>query len=157
MIRLSHATIYTISGIIWLAIGAFLLNLGLQLIMQGVATPESCTGFFPWLSTLTNGAESAAIALIAPAVLLGYCKGRFVMQKVARRTQARVMALENPTSIGNLYTKANFIVIGVMMLLGMAMRYFNVPNDIRGPIDVAVGAALIQGSVAYFRLSRNVH
>lgn len=154
--RLSHSTLYTISGLVWLAIGIFLLNLGLQLLMHGTQTGpfslEGYSSFFPWFSSLLHGYENAIIALIILSMAVGFFKGRFVLRKVAMKTHARISAFENPTSITNIYTKANYLVIILMMLLGASMRYFNIPNDIRGPIDIAVGVALIQGAMAYFRL-----
>lgn len=154
--RLSHSTLYTISGIVWMAIGVFLLNLGLKLITQGAETEsfslDKYSPFFVWLSALFSGVENAIIVLIVLAMIVGFFKGRFVLRKVAMRTYNRVQALENPTSIANLYTKANYIIILGMMMLGMCMRYFNIPNDIRGPIDIAVGIALMQGAVSYFQL-----
>jgi len=38
------------------------------------------------------------------------------------------------------------------MGLGMGIRYFGVPVDVRGLIDVAVGSALINGAMLYFRV-----
>ncbi|MBS0654205.1 MAG: hypothetical protein JSR46_00365 [Verrucomicrobia bacterium] len=158
MIRLSHAKLYAISGAVWLVIGVFLLNLGLQLVVQGIQGEalalQNYSSFFTWLASLSRGYENAAIALIAISIMVGFLKGRLVLGKVAMRTQNRLQALENPTSLTNLYTKANFLIIAMMMGFGMLMRYFNVPNDIRGPIDIAVGTALIQGSVAYFTLTQ---
>jgi hypothetical protein len=155
--RLSHSTLYAISGAVWMIIGVFLLNLGLQLMMQGAKgeafSLEGYSPLFVWLSTLFSGFENAIIVLIILSIVVGFFKGRFVLRKVAARTHQRLQAFENPTSIANVYTKANYAVIIGMMMLGMAMRYFNIPNDIRGPIDIAVGTALMQGAIAYFHLS----
>jgi len=151
-----HSTLYALSGIIWLGVGIMLLNLGLGFLMAGFQGQSFVTNgyssFFFWLSSFTNGYDTTAILLIALALILGFAKGRFVLQKTALKSHERIAKLENPTTIGNLYTKSNFIIIAIMMGLGMLMKALNLSNDIRGFIDVAVGCALMQGSLAYFRL-----
>jgi hypothetical protein len=43
-----------------------------------------------------------------------------------------------------------------MILLGLSMRFMPILIDVRGVIDVAIGFALLNGSMLYFRLARNV-
>lgn len=152
----SHRTLYLISGAIWMAIGVMLLNLGIGFLMHGVSATgfnqEGYSSFFTKLASMTSSAENAAIALVAIGFFVGFAKGRIVMQKAARKTEARLTKLDNPTSLTNLYTKANLILIAVMMMLGMLLKYFSLAYDIRGLIDTAVGCALIQGALCYFRL-----
>ena len=134
---LSHKTLIRISGTVWLLIGSFLLNLGINLLMRGVEKSEM----------------TQAIFLLTVALIVGHYKGRYVLAKVAERSFHRICALPNPTSLKNLYTRGNYVLIALMMALGMCMRAFDVPPIIRGCIDCAVGAALIQGSIRYYRLS----
>lgn len=152
----SHRTLYLISGAIWMAIGIMLLNLGIGFLMHGVSATgfnqEGYSSFFTKLSSLTSSGENAAIALVAIGFFVGFAKGRLVMQKAALKTEARLNKLDNPTSLTNLYTRANIILIAVMMLLGMLLKHLSLAYDIRGIIDTAVGCALIQGALCYFRL-----
>ncbi len=131
MIKTRHSTLYAISGIIWLGIGMMLLNLGLGFLCAS---------------------QDVNYILIALGIIIGFAKGRFVMQKAALRSHERIAKLENPTTISQLYTRSNILIIACMMGLGMLMKILQLPNDVRGFIDTAVGCALMQGSLAYFRL-----
>jgi hypothetical protein len=41
-----------------------------------------------------------------------------------------------------------------MMALGLVFRFLPIPIDLRGLIDVAIGSALINGAMLYFRAAR---
>jgi uncharacterized membrane protein len=157
MFRFSHKTLYVLSGIVWLSVGLMLLNTGLVLIMSGFQSSQffsdGYSSFFPWLASLCAGPDNAAVILIGLGLVMGFFKGRFVLQKAAHKSFTRISQLDNPTHISNLYTKSNFVLIALMIAMGMSMRYFGMPFDIRGWIDVAVGSALTQGSVAYFQFA----
>lgn len=132
----SHKTLYIVQGAIWLLVGAMLLNMGIRFLM----------------STLEAGQENGHLMLLVSALIVGQLKGRFMMKKVAMRSFDRISKMAQPVPLQNVYTKGNYAVIGVMMLLGMGMKFFPIPLEVRGFIDVAVGSALIQGSLFYFRL-----
>lgn len=132
----SHKTLYVLQGAVWLMVGAMLLNMGIRFLM----------------STLEEGKENGHLMLLILALILGQLKGRFMMKKVAMRSFDRISKMTQPVALHNIYTKGNYIVIGIMMLLGMGMKFLPVPLEARGFIDVAVGSALIQGSLFYFRL-----
>lgn len=136
--QVSHRTLLNISGIVWLAIGVMLLNLGIRFIMDG--------------SFMQAENQFGAIILIALALITGNIKGRFVLRKAAMRSFERIKLLSNPTPLSNIYSKANYILIGLMMGIGMGMKYLGIPPDVRGFIDIAVGAALIQGALCYFNM-----
>lgn len=135
--QLNHKTLLSIQGAVWFGIGALLLYKGITFLMN----------------SMQPGSENTALLLMVAALLVGQLKGRFVMKKVAIRSIQRIQALANPTSLANIYTKGNYAVIGGMMLLGMCMKFLHLPEDIRGFIDVAVGCALIQGSLFYFKFA----
>ena len=161
MFRVSHAQLYTISGLVWLMIGAFLLNLGLGLITKGFTSSlfsfEGYSPFFVWMAGCMNGFENAALLVIMTALVVGYLKGRFVLNKVALESGSRIAALENPTTLSSLYTKKNLIVIASMILLGVLFRLLGVPHDLRGFFVTAVGTALLQGSLTFFQLARKLN
>jgi len=156
MLLVSHRTLYILSGAVWMIIGVMLLNLGIGFLMHGVSatgfTQEGYSSLFTSVASMTSSSENAAIALVAIAFFIGIAKGRLVMQKAAMKTSLRLAKLQNPTSLSNLYSKSNLLIIAVMMTLGMSMKYLALPYDIRGIIDTAVGCALIQGALCYFRL-----
>lgn len=155
MIKTSHNTLYALSGLLWLGIGVMLLNLGLGFLMHGfqgsVFVEDGYSSLIKKISTFTGGFDYAAIFLVILSLLVGFTKGRFVMQKAALKSAARISKLPNPTSFLNIYNRSNLILIAIMVGLGMTMKYLALPYDIRGSIDIAVGSALMQGSLAYFR------
>ena len=159
--QLKHSQLLAIAGAVWLCIGAFLLNLGINFIMHGWTfvgfSSEGYSSLFPQLSTVIGDNANTCTTLIALGMVLGYVKGNFVMKKAAQGTFARISALPNPAPLSKLYTKANYILIAGMMGLGLLMRLFEISYDIRGFIDTAVGIALIQGAVHQFRFAWAAH
>jgi hypothetical protein len=150
MPKLSHANLTFLSGAIWMTIGIFLLQLGLNLLL--IQNPEAHANT-PLLNLFSGAftSQEAAIAIIALFLYIGFLKGKHLLTKTANRGIAHIRTLPNPSEIHKVYGKKYFLLIGVMILLGISMKYFAVPTDIRGAIDVAVGAALINGAVHYFR------
>lgn len=151
--KCKQTTLVTLSGLVWLAVGGWLLTLGLTLLMRGVE-PSNSLAVYPWLEGLApilGSLEYAAILLIAVGLFIGYFKGRYVLAKSAHRGLAHIRALPPEAPFYQMYATRNYILIGLMMGLGMSIKAFGVPSDIRGFIDVAVGSALIQGSMTYFR------
>jgi hypothetical protein len=49
------------------------------------------------------------------------------------------------------YDQKYWILLCLMMMLGMMFRFLPIAVDIRGGIDVAIGSALINGAMLYFR------
>lgn len=153
MLKLSHRALIIISGIVWFVIGFYLLNLGLNLI--ATADPAAQEGYplLNRLASLFGGIAEAGIAVIAVGLLIGYFKGRYVLGKSARKGVERIATFPNPTSLANIYSKKYYILLGSMIALGISIKLFGLPNDVRGMVDIAIGAALINGAVVYFRLA----
>lgn len=152
MIRCRHTTLFFLSGLVWLAAGCNLLPLGLRLLL-GTLDPGAI-GSTPLLDALAswiNNPQHAVQLLILLGLLIGFLKGRTVLAKAVNREIARISALPSPAPITDLYGKKALIVLAIMVLLGMSMKWLQIPLDIRGTIDVAIGAALINGAVLYFR------
>src|SRR5947209_1634998 len=106
MFRLSHTALITLSGLVWLAIGCFLLPLGLNFIVASILK-ENISQARPILDTLaslTDGLEPAALILIAFSLLLGYFKGRFVFKKTVDSSVTRILTMPNPAPLHHLYT-----------------------------------------------------
>lgn len=152
MLKFSHATLTYASGVIWLCVGVFLLQLGLSLLMTAVEQ-----GYHPLLRFLQGplgGQQEAAIAIIAVALYLGILKGKHVLAKTAHRVVANIRKQPNPTAIQNAYGVRYCLLLAIMVALGISIKYFGIPNDIRGAIDTTIGVALIHGSLSYFRMAR---
>ncbi len=153
MLKLSHANLSLISGLIWACVGCFLLQMGLKLILDPTYLDGS--GSTPILSSVKGvmgGLQEAGIALIAIALYIGYLKGKYLLRKSAQKGVERLQTFPDPMPLQQIYSPKYYILLGAMIGLGLSMRFLGVPNDIRGGIDVAVGAALINGALEYFRL-----
>ncbi len=142
MLKVSHTTLLRVSGCVWFCIGVMLLRLGIQFSLRSLDHPEE---------TLFNLSENGIIVLLAIAIGIGTLKGKIILKKTALRACQRITLLDNPASLFSLYGPASYAIIAVMMSLGICMNYFHTPCDIRGFIDIAVGSALTQGSLHYFR------
>lgn len=152
--KCSHSMLIVISGLIWLAIGIFLLPLGLKFLLEATHSPEPN---FPLLNPLTSilgQRELATILLIVFGLIIGYYKGTYVLGRSAKRVVKRITSQPNPASLSCLYSLPYLLLIGVMVIIGMSIKFFGLALDIRGFIDVAIGAALINGALVYFRMAK---
>ena len=134
-IYMSHRAWISISGLIWAAAGIMLLYKGLKILSD-----------FP--------DKGAASWWIAAGLFIGFIKGRFVLAKTVQRISKRILSLPAPIQFADAYPKSYWILICSMMALGIAMRL--VPDVWHGFIDVAVGSALINGAMLYFRTNREL-
>ncbi|MBI2743113.1 MAG: hypothetical protein HYX48_04270 [Chlamydiales bacterium] len=143
------------SGILWLVGGLFLLIKGLNLVVLAV-NPEyfgAHAALVPYLSTLVGGKEQAALLVITFGLLIGLFKGRVVLAKSVKRVVARILSLPLPIKIQQIYSWKYVALIGSMVGLGVAIRWMQLPVDLHGLIDVAIGSSLVNGSMIYFRLA----
>lgn len=147
-LKFSHRTLIFLAGSLWMGVGIFLLTLGIRFLMASMHTSNL-------LSNIMKGPEQGVMALILLSLLVGFIKGKTVMARAAKKQVKRILALDTPTSLKNLYSPAYYLLIGVMIGLGMTLRFLPVSLDIRGAIDCAIGCALINGALYYFRYRGN--
>jgi hypothetical protein len=148
--KLSQKTWIVISGLMWFGVGVMLLLKGLRLIVA--ASEQQAAG--PLLKLLMAWAKSphqAALLLICVSLLIGFIKGRTVLAKTVGRIVQRIVSQTGALTIGQAYDKRYWLVLGLMGCLGMLFRFLHLPADIHGGIDVAIGSALINGAMLYFR------
>ncbi len=150
----SHRTWIVISGLIWCAAGILLLIKGLTYIVTAASSPEGTHPLFSAIVDLTGTVEQAALFLISLGLLVGFIKGRYVLAKTVRRITNRILALSTPIHWKDVYPKSYFILLFSMMLMGMLFRWLPIGFVIKGFIDVAIGSALINGALLYFREAR---
>lgn len=153
--KFSHASLIALSGLIWLAIGAYLMPLGLNFIIQAAALPTHVP-LMNALLPLVQTYDKASILLVAAALFIGYFKGRVILGKSVKRSTSRILSLPNPASLSKVYDWKYGLLIGLMVLIGISIKFFGTPLDIRGFIDVAIGSALINGAMLYFRAALEV-
>ncbi|MFA6916649.1 MAG: hypothetical protein WC222_09650 [Parachlamydiales bacterium] len=150
--KLSHKQLIILSGTIWFLVGVFLLNIGLKLLLNPLAEPYLANkeAFMSSFGQMIGGNETAVIVTIVLALVIGFMKGRFVLGKSARQGVSRILSFPNPTSISNVYGYKYYILLGFMIGLGVLIKVLDIPTDIRGWIDTAIGAALINGAMIYY-------
>lgn len=152
--HLSKASWIAISGVIWFVVGIGLLTLGLNFIVfKAQMEPHETTSVIAKAAAVAGGREQAAMGLIVAGLILGFIKGRLVLIKTVRRVVERIHSLPLPIKISQVYSAKYLMLIGGMILLGLSMKWLGLPTEIRGLIDVAIGSALMNGAVAYFRLA----
>ena len=149
--NLTHRNWIAISGFVWLAVGAFLLYKGLHLISDGIVKTDTLC--FK-MQGLFGTPQQSGTALIAAGLFIGFIKGRFVLSKTVRRVALRISSLPLPIRFSSVYAPSYWILIGSMVALGMILRFLPIPVDLRGFIDTAIGSALINGAMLYFRAAR---
>lgn len=157
--KFKHRTLIMIAGFVWFTIGTFLLTLGIRFILETVRNPaQALHGRFSLLemtSSFISDRNNAVVLLLTFGLLLGFLKGRMVLGKTVNRQVARLSTLPNPASLKHLYTKAHYLLIALMIALGISLRYLPISLDTRGFVDVAVGSALMNGAMLYFRSAAN--
>lgn len=155
--KLKPSFLIVFSGLIWLAVGVYLMQMGIGFLVEGKRSALAQAGETPlltWLHPYVGGAETAALLLVAVALLIGYLKGKHVLGKAARRGVDRILSLPKPIALSRIYAPRYYLLLGLMICIGLSMKWFGISKDWRGFVDIAVGAALINGAMIYFRLAR---
>ena len=141
----------TCSGGVWFVVGVCLLILGVKFVVFSCLEDPSCSFLLTKLRTLTKSKEQSALLLVSSALFIGFIKGRFVLAKTARRVVKKIYSLKEPIALSQIYSLGYILLIAFMVFLGVAMRWLNLSLDIRGAIDIAIGSALMNGAMHYFR------
>jgi hypothetical protein len=148
---MTHRNWIAVSGFIWLAVGTLLLYKGLRLISEATETAGSLCF---QMQNISGSPQKSGTLFIAAALLVGFLKGRFILSKTVNRVTTRITSLSLPIQFKSVYAPSYWILIGGMMALGMTLRFVPIPVDVRGFVDTAIGAALINGAMLYFRSAR---
>lgn len=153
--KLTHSRLLILAGVIWLMVGAYLLPLGLNYLNEAaeLAAKGKLTDY-PLLSSLQgfiSDPQTSVVVLITISLIIGYTKGKMAMGAAVRKTLERLNQAENPAPITHLFTPRYLGLIACMMALGIALSKLGVAWDVRGVIDIAVGSALVNGAMLYFR------
>lgn len=142
-----------LSGFLWFAIGVSLIYKGLHFISEALVRVDSFC--FRWQHVF-GGVQQTATGLIAIGLLIGFFKGRFILSKTVQRVVKRIAALPLPISFMQAYAPSYWFLIGGMVCLGISFRFLPIPIDLRGTIDLAIGSALVNGSMLYFRAVKSL-
>lgn len=158
--KFKHRTLIAVAGALWFVIGLFLLTLGIRFVMESVRDPSmldkpGCFSILSLASYFVSSLNNAVILLLTSALLLGYIKGKIALGKTVYKQIDRISGLPNPAKLKFLYTKGHYLLIALMIALGFSMRFLPITLDTRGFIDIAIGSALMNGALLYFRSAIN--
>ncbi|MFI5333889.1 MAG: hypothetical protein ACHQT8_01835 [Chlamydiales bacterium] len=153
--KLSHTAAVIFSGVLWLIIGLFLLMKGLNLVVLAAHAEQFGIRavLISRLAAWSGSHQSGALILIAFGLLIGLIKGRFVLVKTVKKVVARIVSLPAPIKVTELFSARYLLLMAIMVGLGISLRFAKLPADLHGLIDVAIGSALVNGSMIYFRLA----
>lgn len=149
--KFSHPVLIVLSGLLWLAVGLYLLPLGMHFLIDSGQTAEGNFTLINSFASLGVTSESASLLLIALGLAIGTLKSRLIFSKTVERGVSHIRSLPEKASLTQIYTPKYLLLLALMILLGLSMKWLSVPLDIRGLIDVAVATALINGAMMYFR------
>lgn len=143
------------SGLLWLAIGILLLYKGisyLSLAGHGVMS-GTYHGFslIKKMTEFTKNPQQSSLIVICAGLLIGLFKGRVVFRKTVDRVTLRIRSQKEPIALSKIYSPGYVVLILGMMGLGMVFKYLPIPLDVKGLLDFAIGFALINGAMLYFR------
>lgn len=141
------------SGFTWLFMGSFLIYKGVKLLGDSLLESNSLSVRFQ--DTLGSPYQTATL-LIGVGLIIGLLKGRFVLSKTVGRVVCRIVSLPLPVRFKDVYAPSYLALIGSMMALGMGFKYLPIPMDLKGAIDIAIGSALINGAMIYFRVAQSM-
>lgn len=89
----------------------------------------------------------AGLAVFAlPAILLGFLKSHFVLDRTAAKSIHRILLFDDGTCLGAVYSKMTWLLVLGMMGMGMVLRHLSVPRPILGGIYITIGWALFWSS-----------
>lgn len=131
---MKHWFYVNLTGIIWLIGGS-------KLILKGIKLLE--------ISHL----NMSSLVLVFLAAVVGTLKNIFVLKKTIKRVIARITSLTIPIAAYKVYDKRFYILVGLMIMISFFMDILRVPCTVRGFVDFAIGFALLQGSLRYFKFS----
>jgi hypothetical protein len=119
--------------------------------LQVAAVLWSCAG----LLLLSRGVEWLRVAdlvlLAVPAILLGFGKSRYILDRTARKGVERILALKDGTCLGAVYSKWTWLLVLAMMAMGIVLRNSDLPRTLLAVVYVTVGWALLFSSrVAWY-------
>jgi hypothetical protein len=153
--RLSHKRLIWIGGIAWLAVGIFLLTVGVKRLQHTVRDLQcGLTDGHPlgnWLQGQVGSPGNAAVVMLAVALGLGLVKGRFALAKAMRRLLCKIDGLPDPAPVSQVYGAGYLALVVGMIALGALLRVIGVAEEVRGIILTAVGFALARASLGAFR------
>ncbi len=114
-----------LSAAIWSAVGLMLLGKGLY---------------------RARGGTTFIVLLATAGLVAGALKSRYVLDRAAGRTIARIHTLEEGTWLGAVYSMKTWLMVAGMIVTGVLLKYSPLPTIILCFIYFTVGWALLFSS-----------
>lgn len=151
--KFKRQTLITIAGSIWLLVGVGLLSKGLHLLLVTAHFKGEHAGplLGAFMYAFTGALIPGMIFLVVLGLILGWLKSRFTLAKSAKRTIDRLYLHQGDIKLSKLYRLHDFLLVLGMIGLGRLMNWMQLPCDVHGLVDVAIGSALVNGAMIYFR------
>jgi hypothetical protein len=125
--RAAGRTQLLLAGALWSIVGALLLFFGARWSF------EAFTGPAAWLAT-------------GLGVSVGLLKGRFVLDRTARRVADRIAARGDGRCAGGFLSWRSWLLVGLMSGAGRLLRGGLLPHAVVGPLYAAIGTGLLFSS-----------
>lgn len=98
------------------------------------------------LGWLSRGERVVAAALLAAGLAVGWAKGRWVLERVARRNAERILRSGERLCLGGAFSWSAWGAAVGFSVLGAALRRSTIPSNVLGAVYVAAGAGLLLAS-----------
>lgn len=153
--KLKHPHAIILSGLLWMGAGIMLLSKGTKHLINALSGMENGSGqnfmLIKVFEKISGNPKTGMSALITVAFVLGFIKGRVVLKKSVERVVKRIRSLPSPISLSKIYGLKYYLLIGSMVFISLIFKILPLPVDIKGFIDFAIGIALVNGAMLYFR------
>lgn len=125
-----------ITGVVWFAIGCMLMTKGIKHLA---------------IAKMSNVSSDLCMILTFLGLILGYLKGKFIFSKTVDRLISRIYTIKGSITLLNVYPMSYWLIMVCMSFMGVFIKALPLNIEFIGMIDLAVGAALINGAMLYFR------
>lgn len=125
--RAAGRTQLLLAGALWSMVGALLLFFGARW------TFEAFDGGAGWLAA-------------GLGVIVGLLKGRFLLDRTARRVTDRIAARSDGRCAGGFLSWRSWLLVALMSGAGRLLRGGLLPHAVVGPLYTAIGAGLVFSS-----------
>lgn len=148
----------TLAGFLWFVLGITLLTKGLYLMILTAHLSGEKAGpiLNVFMYAFTGGIVPAALTILLLGVVLGIMKGRWALGRAATLLVRRIYPMRGKIHVAKLYRIHDYLLIVGIIALSRLLNWIEVPNDVHSLIDIAVGSALINGAMVYFRYAIQV-
>lgn len=126
------------TGVVWFAIGCMLMTKGIKYLA---------------LAKISDVSSDFCMLLTFFGLILGYLKGRYIFAKTVNRLVSRIQSIKGSITLFNVYPVSYWAIMVAMSFMGVFIKALPLNIEFLGMIDLAIGSALINGAMLYFRKS----